>query len=234
MDTLRDTAEPQLLTSRPAGSSLVRPGQALAITLSAGSEFAVRDLEGQQVGDLVAFCAEDPTERFSPGNTRKLNHAFTIGQGAVLFSTKCRPLLTIVEDAVSCNDLLFSSCSPYDYPLRFGALNHSNCLSALADALTQHGVPEYLIPDPLNIFQNTSLDLNSGRMETISPRSQAGSHMLLRAETDVLVAVSACPQDLNPCNGGSPGPLKLTWSPSSENTSDLPSAGASAKHGAIQ
>ncbi|MDA8399011.1 MAG: urea carboxylase-associated family protein [Actinomycetota bacterium] len=234
MDTLRDTAESKILTRRPAGSTLVRPGQALAVTLSAGSELAVRDLEGQQVGDLVAFCAEDPTERFSPGNTRKLNRAYTIGQGAVLYSTKCRPLLTIIEDTVSCNDLLFSSCSPYDYPLRFGALDHANCLSALSDAVRQYGVPEYLIPDPLNIFQNTFLDLDSGGMETIPPRSQADSHMLLRAETDVLVAVSTCPQDLNPCNGGSPGPLQLTWSLGSGNTSARPSAGESAKQGANQ
>lgn len=214
------------------GSTEVQPGHALAITLSAGSELVVQDTEGQQVADLVAFCATDKTERFSPGNTRKLNNAYTIGQGAVLFSTKCRPLLTIVEDSVGCNDLLFSSCSPYDYPIRFGALNHSNCLAALSEVLGPYGVPEYLIPDPLNIFQNTFLDLSTGGMETIPPRSQAGSHMLLRAEVDLLVAVSACPQDLNPCNGGSPSPLQFTWSPGFGNSSVEPAAGASAKQGA--
>jgi hypothetical protein len=33
------------------------------------------------------------------------------------------------------------------------------------------------------------------------PVSTAGSHVALRAETDCIVAFSACPQDLVPING---------------------------------
>ena len=39
--------------------------------------------------------------------------------------------------------------------------------------------------------------------------SRPGDHVDLRAETDVLVAVSNCPQTRNPCNGGRPTPIRL-------------------------
>lgn len=190
-------------------SSLVEviPGEAVTVTLSAGQEIVIEDIYGTQVGDLVVFLAEDYTERFSPGNTRKLNHTYLLSEGSILYSTKCRPLLRIVEDSVGRNDLLYSSCSPYDYPIRFGAMNHPSCLDALRTVLAPYEIPEYLIPDPLNVFQNTSLDPKSGAIDTIPPLSGPGSRMRLRAETDCLVALSACPQDLNPCNGGNPTSL---------------------------
>lgn len=187
------------------------PATAIAVTLRAGQEFVIEDVEGTQVGDLVVFLAEDYTERFSPGNTRKLNHAWLISAGAVLYSTKCRPLLRIVEDTVGRNDLLFSSCSPYDYQIRFGVDHHVSCLAALRNALVPYEIPEFLIPDPFNVFQNTALDARSGMIDTVPPLSVAGSRMTLRAEVDCLVALSACPQDLNPCNGGTPTSLRVTF-----------------------
>lgn len=185
------------------------PGEALTTYLHAGEEFIIEDVDGTQVGDLVVFFADDHTERFSPGNTRKLNRNYLLSEGSILYSTKCRPMMSIVEDTAGRNDMLFSSCSPYDYPLRFGVSDHVSCLGALRNVLTPLGIPEYLIPDPFNIFQNTALDLGTGAMETISPISVPGSRMRLKAEGDCLVALSACPQDLNLCNGGTPTSLRV-------------------------
>lgn len=189
----------------------IKPAEAIAVMLLAGQDLVVEDVDGTQVGDLVLFLAEDFTERFSPGNTRKLNRAWLISEGAVLYSTKCRPLLRILEDTVGRNDMLFSSCSSYDYQVRFGVDKHVSCLGALRDVLALYEIPEYLIPDPLNIFQNTDLDAESGTIATVAPRSVSGSRMRLRAEVDCLVALSACPQDLNPCNGGLPSSLRVEF-----------------------
>ncbi len=187
----------------------ILPAEAIAVSLRAGEILVIEDVEGTQVGDLVVFLGEDFTERFSPGNTRKLNQAWLISEGDLLYSTKCRPLMRIIEDTVGRNDLLFSSCSPYDYPIRFGVDGHASCLEALAEVLAPFDIPEYLIPDPFNVFQNTALDTASGAIDTVVPLSKPGGTMRLRAEVDCLVALSACPQDLNPCNGGTPTPLKV-------------------------
>jgi uncharacterized protein YcgI (DUF1989 family) len=43
-----------------------------------------------------------------------------------------------------------------------------------------------------------------GAIDWGEPRSKAGDYVILRAEMDVVVAMSACPQDILPINGGKP------------------------------
>ncbi len=172
-----------------------------AFELARGRQFRVVDVMGEQVSDLVVFRRSDLAERFSPGNTRKLNGRLKLGRGGVLYSTRCRPLLTITEDTVGEHDLLFSSCSAYDYRVRFGLTTpHASCLAILTEALAPWGIGEAMIPDPFNIFQHTVITPDWG-LETHAPRSKGGDFVELRAEDDCLVAVTACPQDQNPCNG---------------------------------
>jgi uncharacterized protein YcgI (DUF1989 family) len=180
---------------------LVPAATGYAFELARGRSFRIVDMAGEQVSDLVVFRRAEPAERFSPGNTRKLNGRLKLGRGGVLYSTRCRPLLTITEDTVGEHDLLFSSCSAYDYRVRFGLTTpHASCLSLLTGALVPWGIGEAMIPDPFNVFQHTVITPD-GRLETHVPRSKAGDHVELRAEDDCLVAVTACPQDQNPCNG---------------------------------
>jgi uncharacterized protein YcgI (DUF1989 family) len=193
----------------PTRELVIRRGTGTAFRLSRGSRFRIVDVEGKQVSDLVVFRASDASERFSPGNTRKLNGGLKVGKGHVLYSTRCRPLLTLVDDTVGEHDLLFSSCSPYDYPLRFGLTTpHASCLASLAEALAPHGVAEAMIPDPLNVFQRTVITPDF-RLETLEPLSRAGDYVELRAEDDCLVALTACPQDRNPCNGWHPTDIRV-------------------------
>jgi len=173
----------------------------VAFEVARGGRFRIVDVDGQQVSDLVAFAAPDHAERFSPGNTRKLNGAIKISRGGVLYSTRCRPLLAIAEDTVGEHDLLFSSCSAYDYRVRFGLTEpHPSCLSILGEVLAPHGIGEAMIPDPFNVFQHSVIGPD-GRLTTEAPRSRAGDYIELVAEADCLVALTACPQDMNPCNG---------------------------------
>jgi uncharacterized protein YcgI (DUF1989 family) len=184
-----------------------RTGSAFALRRGAG--FRLVDVEGRQVSDLVVFLARDTAERFSPGNTRKLNRALKIGRGHALYSTRCRPLLTLTEDTVGEHDLLFSSCSAYDYRVRFGLTTpHASCLTILTEVLAPHGIGEAMIPDPFNIFQRSVITPDFS-LETHEPLSRAGDYVEFRAEDDCLVALTACPQDQNACNGWHPSGLKV-------------------------
>jgi uncharacterized protein len=192
-------------------SFLVKARTGLAFRVAAGERFRVVDVEGQQVSDLVAFVANDAAERLSQANTRKLNGVLKLGKGHTLYSTRCRKLLTLVEDTVGEHDLLFSSCSAYDYRVRFSLKDpHPSCLSILADVLAPHGIPESGIPDPFNIFQHSHIEADF-RLLTQAPLSRAGDHVEFRADTDCLVALTACPQDQNPCNGYKITDIRVEW-----------------------
>ncbi|MEV6594573.1 DUF1989 domain-containing protein [Streptomyces acidicola] len=78
----------------------------------------------------------------------------------------------------------------------------------LADALVAYGLPYGQVSDPFNIFMNTGLD-TEGKTEIHLPKSNAGDYVDLRAEMDLIVAVSACPDDRSDCNGGECSSLRV-------------------------
>jgi len=182
--------------------------EGFAFTLQEGQRFRITDCEGQQVSDLVVFMHQDPTERLSQGNTRKLNNTWLLSTGHRLYSTKCRSLLTIVTDTVRRHDLQSSACSPYDYPIRFGIRDHPSCLAILARVLAPYGIPEHMVPDPFNVFMHTTID-ESGNIAVHPPLSKPGDYIEFEADADCLVGMTVCPQDQNACNGYRITPLEL-------------------------
>jgi hypothetical protein len=53
---------------------------------------------------------------------------------------------------------------------------------------------------------NVEVDGN-GTMEIREPTSVPGDYYDLRAEMDLLIGISNCPQERNPCNGWNPTPM---------------------------
>src|SRR5688572_30000772 len=129
-------------------------------------------------------------------------HSIFVSTGAVLWSTTYRELARIEADTVGRHDLIASACTPYDYPIRFGerGVGHRACLANLRDALAPWGIEEPGIPDPMNVFMNEVVNPD-GSTEVLEPLSKPGDHLDLRILMDSILALSACPQDLTPCNG---------------------------------
>lgn len=51
--------------------------------------------------------------------------------------------------------------------------------------------------------------LDDGKIVTVEPEHSAGAMMDLEILEDLVVALSACPQDLTPCNAFNPTPLEI-------------------------
>jgi uncharacterized protein len=194
--------------AEPDETTLVRARTGWAGLVPRGTMLRVTDVMGQQVGDLVLFRADDVTERFSQANTRKLENTLYVREGSRLWSTKCTVLAQIERDTVNRHDILSSACSPYDYPIRFGIAEHASCLDNLRTALELFGIKEHLIPDPLNVFMRQELSPD-GTLSVEAPLSGPGDQIDIRMTADCIVAISACPQDQNACNGWQITDLRL-------------------------
>jgi uncharacterized protein len=187
----------------PRGERLVIPARtARAFLVRAGETLRVIDVEGQQVADVFCASAEDPTEILSGIVTTQLNKAIYLTRGHVLYSVRRRPLFTIGADPVGRHDLLMGACSAYSYKLRYGADDHPSCQGLLGGVLAPLGVPAE-VPDTFNAFMNVPCGPD-GTLSIEVPLSRAGDYVELRAETDCIVAVAACPADLSACNGWNP------------------------------
>jgi uncharacterized protein len=185
---------------------LVPGGHGTAFTARAGQLVEIVDVEGQQVADFVAFAEQNRTEWLSTTHTRSALLRLTVRPGDKLESNWRRPIFEIIRDDVGRNDIITSMCDDRRYRLDFGVEGHRSCRTNFAEALAPWGIAEWQIPDPVNFFQNAPIQPDRSFGNEI-PTGQPGDTLVLRTLMDAIVSVSACPQDLNPCNGFRPSPL---------------------------
>lgn len=171
-----------------------------AFLLQRGQILRLIDIAGKQVPDLVCFNAHDHADRLSQSNSQLLNKHRQLVQGDVLYSVDCNPMLTITDYSNEVSFAHGSMCSEQLNRIRYGVANTRNCRDNFAMALEPWGMGKREIPDAFVPFMRVEVD-EDGAMEIREPTTVPGDYYDLRAEMDLLVAVSNCPQELNPCNG---------------------------------
>jgi uncharacterized protein YcgI (DUF1989 family) len=176
------------------------------LTLPRGQVLRVVDLEGKQVADLVCFSQHNLQEALSLGNTQLINRRLEPRLDDALYSDICNPMFTVAGfsngESYSCGPM----CSEELNRLRYGVAGTRNCRDNFALALAAYGFTRLQIPNAFCPFMRVPIeaDLTLGIAE---PTSVAGDYYDLRAEMDLLVAISNCPQERNPCNGFNPTAL---------------------------
>ena len=181
---------------------------ATAFTMYPGQVCRVIDVEGKQVPDFICFNRHNLDDKLSVQNTQLINGTIFITTGHHLFSTECRELMTIVADTVGIHDLISGSCSEYTNAYRYGVRGTPSCRGNFERVLKPYGLRIGEIPYSFNIFMNVPV-ASDGKTGIQEPESRAGDYIDLRANVDLLVAISNCPQERNPCNGWNPTPLKV-------------------------
>jgi uncharacterized protein len=201
-------------------SEVIPPKAALAWTCRRGSLIRITDLEGRQVGDLVLFALANPKDRISISWTRTRNLRETdayvpplgLSVGDRIYSTGYNVLATVVEDTPEpkgVHDLFGRMCNRGMYEL-YGVEPQPGCFELLLDVLADHGIAPEEIPDPLGVFMHTVPDPETRVMQIHEPVSRAGDRFTLRAEVDLLAAMSTCPMDvIAPTNGYRISPMQV-------------------------
>ena len=179
---------------------LVPAGYARAFEVRKGELFTVTDLEGGQIGDLVAFNADDLSEKLSPSHTRLALHSIKFKVGDALRTNLRRPMMEIVEDTVGTHDMLIPACDEQRYRVDYGVEDHRSCVANFEEVLIPWDLTRAQIPDPLNIFENAAIGPD-GDLVHLPVLSKAGDHITFRALMNLVCAVSACPMDLNITGG---------------------------------
>ena len=187
---------------------VLEPRGRTAFTVDRGQTVRIVDLEGQQVADFVCFRREDPAEKLSVHNTALIQGTVYITTGHALLSDRCGRLMTITEDTCGRHDLLAGSCSEGTNRVRYGVAGTPNCRSNFEAALRLFGIPLKEVPYSFNVFMNVPIETD-GKISIQEPISRPGAHVDLRAETDLIVAISNCPQERNPCNAFKPSRLRV-------------------------
>ncbi len=177
-----------------------------------GQIMRIIDLEGNQAVDTIFYNADDTAESYSMSDTLQKQGGIYLSTGSILLSNRSRPMLTIVADTCGRHDTLGGACAAESNTVRYAMQKkfmHScrdNYLLALAHADNGMGKRD-LVPN-INFFMNVPVTADGG-LSFEDGLSAPGKYVELRAEMDVLVLVSNCPQLNNPCNAYNPTPVRF-------------------------
>ncbi|MBS1895707.1 MAG: urea carboxylase-associated family protein [Actinobacteria bacterium] len=188
----------------------IEPRAWTAFKLREGESMRLIDVEGQQVGDLIAVNDADPDERLSCLFSQVATGRWRLRPGDAYYTSLSRPMLEVVEDTVGVHHQLGGFCTPESNEQRYGVPDTPCCYTNFLGAMAEHGLgPAHIQPDMCtSLFMNVVLDAD-GSMRIAEPVSRAGDSITLKALMDVRIAISNCPQERNPCNAFNPTRLRV-------------------------
>lgn len=183
--------ERQTISARRGKAARVRKGQRVKVI----------NTHGEQVVDTWAFVGDDLTEFMSMEHTRATLVKMTPSVGDHLYTNRRRAILTLMEDTTpGVHDTLMAACDNYRYALLGCTEYHDNCTDNLAAAMGELELSPPETPSPLNLFMNIPWTAD-GTLAFEPPVTRPGDYVVFEARTDLVIAFSACPQDILPING---------------------------------
>jgi hypothetical protein len=189
----------------PAGDGWCHP-------LLRGQHLRIVDLEGNQAVDTLFYHLHDPAERYDACRTLVEQRAVYLTTGTRLMSSEGRPLLTITGDTCGRHDTLGGACACESNQVRYALDKRSMhaCRETFLLQLARHdrGLTKRDLTHNVNFFMNVPVGPDGG-LTFADGVSGPGRWVELRAELDVLVLISNCPQLNNPCNGWNPTPVQV-------------------------
>ncbi|HVT51904.1 MAG TPA: urea carboxylase-associated family protein [Dongiaceae bacterium] len=185
----------------PTSHFVIPPQSGRAFRVKRGDRIRITDVKGQQVADLFAFSTEGGLDWLSTSQTRDIAERLFPEIGGIFYSAKAVPMLTFLENgSPGPHDMLFPACDAGLYE-RAGLPGHPNCRDNLMKALRGEGIELPFAPDPVDFFQN-SLPQQDGRLDVLASVNPPGGYVILQAERDLLLVITACSVDFHPTNGG--------------------------------
>lgn len=196
-------------------SFVVEAGDSFVHEIRRGQVVRIVDLEGNQAVDTLFYNARDYADRYSAQDTIREQGNLYLTTGTKLMSTEGHVLLTITADTCGRHDTLGGACAQESNMVRYAIEKRPMhaCRQSFMKGIQhwKHGLEKRDITSNINFFMNVPVTPDGG-LTFEDGVSEAGKYVELRAEMDVLMLVSNCPQLNNPCNAYNPTPVQiLIW-----------------------
>ena len=185
-------------------------------TVRRGQRLRIVDVEGNQSADTLFFNAADVADRYSAVDTIREQGNVYLRCGTKLRSTSGGVLAEIVADTVGRHDTLGGACASESNTVRYDLEKRTmhSCRDSYVLALAQHealALTKRDLAHNINFFMNVPVTADGG-LTFADGLSGPGQYVEMRAEMNIIVLISNCPQLNNPCNAYNPTPLEvLIW-----------------------
>lgn len=184
----------------------------VGMKLAKGQSIEVVNTHGQQVVDFWAINQHDLKEAASMPHSRNNWYRTIPRKGDMLVTNRRNNIMTMTEDtSPGVHDTQIPSCDDTRNRQLGLAPDHRSCTTNFNEAVKSLGLPAFdPTPMPLNLFMNVP-QLSNGNLGIAWPICNPGDKVVLRAEMDIYVIMSACPHDLWHFNGPDKTPKDVAW-----------------------
>jgi len=207
--------ESKLLPEQAVFEQVVLAGDGFTRVVKRGQVFRIVDMEGNQAADTLFYDAHAPENRYSAVDTVREQGNIYLTTGTRLMSTEGDVLMTIVADTCGRHDTLGGACAAESNQVRYAIekkyMHACRDTFLLVAACCTKELSKKDITANVNFFMNVPVT-PEGKLTFEDGVSAPGRYVEMRAERDVRVLISNCPQLNNPCNGYNPTPVRvLIW-----------------------
>ncbi|CCD97712.1 urea amidolyase associated protein UAAP1 [Bradyrhizobium sp. STM 3809] len=185
----------------------VPPGWHATVRLSRGEALRIRDDQGCSSVSLLAWRSEDPSERINCADTVKVQWSAALSKGRMILSDMGRVLLSVIEDTSGAHDLLVGGSTADSTQSTHGEVTR-NTQANFISAAAKIGLGLRDIPPCVTFFAPVTTDA-AGRFVWHAERKRPGDFVDLRAEMNLIVAVSNCAHPLDPARPAATAPITL-------------------------
>ena len=176
----------------------IEPRSGVGFILKKGQKLKVTDIEGEQVSDLICYNLNDKKEYLSSGRTIDYAETIFLTSGHDFYSNRSNVMFKMIEDSVGRHDFLLTPCSADTFRIIYGHENpHRGCFGNLCNALKEFGIEPDNIPISFNVFMNVDIDSQTGKVTVLPPKSKALDYILIEAQMDLIVGLTACSAEMS-------------------------------------
>jgi urea carboxylase-associated protein 2 len=165
--------------------------------LKTGETLRIQTTLAASAVSMLAWRRDEPSERLNYADTVKVQWTTALGKGRVIFSDMGRVMFSIVEDSSGCHDALTGGSTAGSNARRYAGGPYRNTRDNFILAAQKLGLGARDIPPCLTFFAPVRVD-EDGHFTWHEERRRPGDYVELRAEMDMLVALSNCPHPLDP------------------------------------
>ena len=177
--------------------------------LNRGEALRIEQQDGASTVALIAWNANDTSERLNLVDTVKVQWTTALGKGRVIFSDMGRVMFSMIEDSCGAHDCLMGGSTAASNAAKYPGAKTRNTRDNLILAAGKIGLERRDIPAVLNLFAPVRID-DAGGFRWQGKMSSSGDYAEMRAEMDMLICLSTCPHPLDPNPVYAPAPVSVT------------------------
>lgn len=218
-DNLAPKALPPLTSAQEAAidESLVRHREVIpggwywTARVSRGERIRLVNTEATDGVAFFMWNADDTSERYNSADTMKLQWTAALPRGRVLFSDMGRVLASVVEDSCGAHDTVVGGSTPASNADKYGDAALRSTGENMRLAASKFGLGKRDLAPVISFFSPVQVTAEGG-FSWVDGAVKPGDFVELRAEMDLLIAVSNCPHPFSPGAVFAPKPVEaVIW-----------------------